>query len=184
MIIGVVGSIASGKSLLGDVLVKRGFLRLSFSAEVRNEAANKNISIKRKELQDLGNEMRLREGNDYWAKKVIAKMEKNKNYVVEGIRNPSEVNALRKLENFILVGVEAPIERRFQWIMMRQKDSDPSSLEGVKEIDARDRGIGEEGHGQQSAKCIEMADYHLINDKTKEHFQKKVDMLLKKMKIG
>ncbi|MBI2632060.1 AAA family ATPase [Candidatus Pacearchaeota archaeon] len=183
MIIGVVGPIASGKSMLSDALVKRGFIKLSFSAEVREEAAKKNILIRRKELQDLGNEMRLKEGKDYWAKRIIAKMREGENYVVEGIRNLSEVESLRKLNNFILVAVDAPIEKRYQWIMIRGKDSDPSSLEDVKKIDARDRGEGEEAHGQQSAKCVEMADYHLSNDKTKENFEKKVIKFLKKLKV-
>lgn len=183
MIIGVVGPIASGKSMLSDTLVKRGFVKLSFSAEVREDAAQRGLPIKRKELQDLGNEMRLKEGRDYWAKKVIERIKPGNNYVIEGIRNPAEVDALRKLENFVLIAVSAPIEKRFQWIMMRGKDSDPASLDGVKEIDARDRGEGEEMHGQQSAKCAEMADFYLTNDKEKEHFEKKVDKFLKKLKI-
>lgn len=183
MIIGVVGPIASGKSMLSDALVKKGFVKLSFSAEVRNEAKNRGIPIERKLLQDLGNDMRMKEGSDYWAKRIITKIESKKNYVIEGIRNPAEVDALKKLDNFSLAAVDAPIEKRFQWIMMRGKDSDPSSLEGVKKIDARDRGEGEEGHGQQSAKCVEMADYHLLNDKTKENFEKKVDNFLKKFKV-
>lgn len=183
MIIGIVGPIASGKSMLSDSLVKKGFLKLSFSAEVREEATKRGLPIKRKELQDLGNEMRLTEGSDYWALRIIKKVDSTKNFVIEGIRNPVEVEALRKLNNFILVAIDAPIEKRFQWIMIRQKDSDPASLEGVKAIDARDRGEGEELHGQQSAKCVEMADYYLINDKTKEHFEKKVEKFLKKLKI-
>ncbi len=180
MIVGIVGPIASGKSMLSDELVKRGFIRLSFSFEVREEARNRGIPIERKALQDLGNEMRLKFGRDYWAKRIISKISGENNYAVEGIRNTSEVVALRELKDFILAAVDAPLEKRYQWIMMRGKDSDPHFLEGVKLIDARDRGEGEGEHGQQTSKCMEMADFHIMNDKTKEHFQKKLDKLFKK----
>lgn len=183
MIIGVVGPIASGKSMLSDALVKRGFTKLSFSAEVREEAKNRGIPIERSALQDLGNDMRQKKGNDYWAQRVIAKIEKGRHHIIEGIRNPAEVTTLQKLNDFVLIAVDAPVEKRYQWIMIRQKDSDPSSLEAVKAIDARDRGEGEAVHGQQSAACVEMATIRLYNDKTKEHFEKKVDKLLRKLKV-
>ncbi len=183
MIIGVVGSIASGKSILSDMLFQKGFIKYSFSAEVREEAKARGIPIERGPMQDLGNKMRIENGGDYWAQRIIRKLEKGKNYVIEGIRNPAEVEALKKLSDFKLIAVDAPIERRFQWIMMRQKDSDPSFLEDVKKIDARDRGEGEGEHGQQSAKCIEMADVKIMNDSTKEKLAKQIEQLLKKMKI-
>ncbi len=183
MIIGVVGPIASGKSMLSDMLIEKGFVRFSFSQEVREEAKKREIPIERKLLQDLGNEMREKHGRDYWAQRIISKLEKGKHHVIEGIRNPAEVEALQKLENFVLIAVDAPIEKRFQWIIMRGKDSDPHTIEGVKAIEARDRGEGEAEHGQQSALCVDMATIKLVNDKSREHFREKIEKLLKEMKI-
>lgn len=183
MIIGVVGPIASGKGVLTDILVLKGFVRMSLSDEVRQEAKARGLPIERKILQDIGNEMRLKYGNDYWANRLTSKVEEGKNYVIEGIRNPGEVLALRKCKDFILVAIDAPIETRFQWIIMRGKDSDPQSLDEVKKIDARDRGQGEESHGQQSSLAMQGADFKILNDSTKEAMRKKVDKILKKLKI-
>lgn len=183
VIIGVVGPIASGKSILSDMLVQKGFTKLSFSAEVREEANIRGIPIERKHLQDLGNKMRKEQGGDYWAQRIISKIEPNKKYIIEGIRNLHEVHALKKLSNFKLIAVDAPIEKRFQWIMLRGKDSDPSSLEKVKIIDARDRGHGEDEHGQQVSACIEMAEIKIMNDSTKEKLRRNMEKLLKKLKI-
>ena len=183
MIIGIVGPIASGKSILSDMLVRRGFVKVSFSEEVRAEATKRGIQIERKHLQDLGNLLREQEGDDYWAKRVIARMEKGKNTVVEGIRHPAEVQALRALQEFVLIGVTAPVAQRYQWIMMRGKDSDPASLEGVKAIDARDQGSGEGSHGQQSAAAFQLADYTLLNDTTREKLEQKVKRLLQQLNI-
>lgn len=183
MIIGIVGPIASGKSIVSDMLVKKGFVKLSFSAEVRAEATKRGILIERKQLQDLGNLLREQEGDDYWARRVIAQMQSGMSYVVEGIRHPAEVTALRALPGFVLIGVTAPLEQRYQWIMMRGKDSDPASLEGVRTIDARDQGSGEGSHGQQSAAAFQLADYTLVNDMTKEKLEQKIHMLLRKLGI-
>ena len=184
MIIGVVGPIASGKNVITDFLFEKGFTRLSLSEEVREETRLRGLPIERKILQDIGNEMRLKNGLDYWANRLIAKMDLSKNYVVEGIRNPGEVSALRKLKEFILIATDAPIEKRFQWIMLRGKDSDPSSLEEVKKIDSRDRGEGEGAHGQQSILSMQTANFKIINDSTKEAMRKKAEKIFKKIGIS
>ncbi|MEM4259262.1 MAG: AAA family ATPase [Candidatus Pacearchaeota archaeon] len=182
MIIGITGPIASGKSVLVDNLIERGFIYLKLSEEVREEAKKLGIAIERTALQNLGNAMREKYGSDYWAKRLITKMDLTKNYVIDGIRNPGEIEALRKLGNFILIGVNAPIEKRFEWIMSRNKDSDPKTIEEIKAIDARDRGVGEASHGQQSAKCFEMADVYLENNGTFEELSKAITELLEDLK--
>ncbi|HVY01757.1 MAG TPA: hypothetical protein VHA12_03260 [Candidatus Nanoarchaeia archaeon] len=183
MIIGVVGPIASGKNVLTDMLALKGFIRMSLSDEVREEARIRGLPIERKILQDIGNEMRLKNGNDYWANRLISKVEDGKNYVIEGIRNPGEVTALRKCKEFVLIAIDAPIEKRFQWIIMRGKDSDPHTLDEVKKVDARDRGAGEGEHGQQSSLAMQGADFQIINDSTKEAMRKKIDKILKKLNL-
>lgn len=179
MIIGIVGTICSGKSVFSEMLQKADFTRLSFSDEVREEVRKRNIPIERKLLQDIGNEMREKYGADYWAKRVISKMQKGKNYVVEGIRNPGEIEALRKLNGFVLMGVDAPIEKRIDWIKKREKDSDPKTEKEIMMIDARDRGIGEASSGQQTEACFRMADIVMMNNSSLEELKRKADVLMR-----
>jgi len=182
MIIGVTGPISSGKNVIIDMLIERGFFGYNLSEEVREEAGKLGIPIERKSLQDLGNAMRQKYGNGYWAEKITAKMIGGKAYVIDGIRNPGEIEVLKKLGNFVLIGIDAPIQKRFQWMIARNKDSDPKTIEEIKAIDARDRGVGEEGSGQQSAKCYEMADVFINNDGTFEELSAKVGDLLEDLK--
>ncbi len=178
MITGLTGPIASGKSVLAGMLVDGGFIRLTLSEEVREEARRRGLPIERKTLQNLGNEMRAKYGNGYWAKRLLAKTQKGKNYVIEGIRNPGEVEELRKLRNFVLIGVDAPIENRLRWILARDKDSDPKTLAGIEAMDARDRGVGEDTSGQQSQACYEMADRRILNNTTLEDLREKAEQLV------
>ncbi|HLF53607.1 MAG TPA: AAA family ATPase [Candidatus Nanoarchaeia archaeon] len=182
MIIGVTGSIASGKSVLIEKLIEKGFIYHKISEEVREEAKKLGILIERKPLQDLGNAMREKYGNGYWAERLLPKIESGENHVVDGIRNPGEIDVLKKLKNFILIGVDAPIEQRFDRILNRNKDSDPKTIEEIRAIDSRDRGVGEPNSGQQSTKCYEMADVSLQNDSTFEELFKKVGELLETLK--
>jgi dephospho-CoA kinase len=173
MIVGITGPIASGKSVLAELLVEKGFVRLTLSEEVREEARKQGLPIERTVLQNIGNEMRERYGNGFWAKRLLEKVEPGKNYVIEGIRNPGEVEELRKYRNFVLIGVDAPVERRWEWISSRGKDSDPKSLEGIRRIEARDRGEGEDHFGQQVDKCFQMADSIVLNNTTLEDLKEK-----------
>lgn len=182
MIIGVVGTICSGKSLFAEMLISKGFHRLGFSDEVREECNLRELQIERSILQDIGNEMREKHGGDFWAKRIISKMKPGRNYVIEGIRNPGEVGALRELDSFILVGVDAPIEERLQWIIKRNKDSDPKTLDEIKKIDERDRGKGEAATGQQVDACFKMADLIIMNRGTLDELKDKVNKLSKALR--
>ncbi len=181
MIIGITGPIASGKTILSEMLVMRGFMRFSLSGEVREEAKKLGLPIERVALQNLGNEMRLKHGREFWAKRVIVKMQKDKNYVIEGIRNPGEVEEFRKIRNFILIGIDAPIEQRLQWIISRNKDSDPKTFEGVKVIDSRDRGFGENESGQQSDACYQMADAYILNNTDFRDLREKIEKVINEL---
>lgn len=181
MIVGITGPIASGKSVLAEMLDSRGFIRMTLSEEVREECKARNLQIVRKVLQDIGNEMRVKHGNGYWASRLLSKTKPNKNYVIEGIRNPGEVEELRKERNFVLIGVTAPEELRLKWILERNKDSDPKTLAEIHAIDQRDRGVGEKAHGQQSEACFAMADAYIINNTTLEDLQLKAADLVQQL---
>lgn len=184
MIIGITGPIASGKSILSEMLVEKGFIRMTLSEEVREEARISGIPIERVALQNLGNEMRLKRGRGYWAKRLIEKMKPEKNYIIEGIRNPGEIEELRNLRDFVLIGVTAPIEDRLKWIIARNKDSDPKTIEGIKAIDARDRGFGEGFAGQQTEACFAMADSYILNNTNLEDLKDKVASLVEELGIS
>jgi len=61
MIIGLTGTMASGKDAVADILKKKGFICLSLSDEVREEAKNRQIELTRENLQILGDEKRIRQ---------------------------------------------------------------------------------------------------------------------------
>ncbi len=182
MIIGLTGTIGSGKSSIASYLKNKGFQYITISDIIREEAIKKGIFIQRKELQDLGNQMRKLKGNNYWAQRVIKKISQDENWIIDGIRNLGEVEELKKLENFILVGIDAPEELRLIRAKRRNSEkvsSDPKDIEELKHLEARDRGIGEPDYGQQVLKCLQIAEHTIINDKSLEELHNRIDQILK-----
>lgn len=177
MIIGLTGSIASGKGVVSDFLRKKGFVYLSLSDELRQIAKDNKIELTRENLQNLGNKLRKEQGKGILAKVIIDKI-KNQEYkkaIIDGIRNPYEVEELRKLKNFFLISVDAPKQVRFERMVVRNRESDPLTYEGFLKIDSKDKGEGEESFGQGVEKCMSVSDYQINNSGTLEEVSEKLE---------
>ncbi len=183
MIIGLTGTKASGKGEIAEILKKRGFIYSSLSDRVREEAVFRGLNnYTIKELQDIGNELREKFGNEIWAKKTLELIkEQGKNFVIDGIRNLGEIEEFKKQGNFFLIAVDAPQKNRFEWLIKRGRESDPKTYEEFLVMDGRDKGLAELDTGQQVIKCMEQADFELINDRTLEEMQKRVEDLYEKI---
>lgn len=185
--IGVVGQIAAGKGVLVDYLIKKlGFISFSLSSILHQELKKKGIKdFTRKTLQDMGDELRKKEGNDVLARRAIEILKKKdkKCFVIEGIRNPGEVEFLKKNPYFILIGVKAKRELRFKRMLKRAKPWDPKTYTDFVKVDRRDLGIGQKRSGQQVGKCLAYCDYILTNNKDKKDFYRKIKKLIKSIKI-
>lgn len=168
MLIGLTGRIASGKGEVAKYFVDKGFIYISLSDSVRKEAEKMGIDfsteIGRKNLQDLGNSLRRQKGTGIWARKILEEINLSKNYIIDGIRNPAEINELMSVENFYLISVNAPFDIRWKRVLQRAKASDPKTKEEFKKADDRDFGIGEPVSGQQVGTCMAMANFKLENN--------------------
>lgn len=187
MIIGLTGTLASGKGIVSDFLEEKGFVYLSLSNELREIAKEKKIELTRENLQNLGNQLRQDRGSGVLAELVYNKIinQQYKKAVVDGIRNPAEVEILKKINKFFLVAVDASKEIRFKRIIARNRESDPKTWDNFLRVDDRDQGESDE-KGQQVRKCMNLADFNLINDGNLEEVELKVKEVYDKilLKIG
>ena len=177
--LGIVGQIASGKGVVADYLKEKyGFQSFSLSFIVHQELRKRKIkNFTRHTLQDIGNNLRQTYGNDILARRAITYFNrlKSEKIVIEGIRNPIEVEYLRTLANFTLLGVKAKRELRFQRVLHRNKSWDPKTWEDFLRVDQRDRGEKGVCSGQQVSKCLAMANFTITNNGTKEELYHRFD---------
>ena len=82
---------------------------------------------------------------------------------------------------FVLIAVDSPPEMRFERLLKRGRPDDPKTFEEFQELDSRDQGIGQPDYGQQTRRCIEQADFTIINDGSFEDFQNKIAETIQKI---
>ncbi len=176
MIIGLTGSLGAGKGVVSEFLKEKGFVYLSLSDELREIAKEMKIELTRENLQNLGNQLREKYGSGFLSERIFNKIinQEYKKAIVDGIRNPAEIEVLKKLKNFFLVSVDAPQEIRFKRMTERNRESDPKTFEEFVKIDNRDKGIGELETGQAVGKCMLLANTTLINSGTLEEVKEDV----------
>jgi len=183
MIIGLTGGMVCGKRTIAKILEEKGFDILTFSSDVLDEELRKrNIPITRKAQQDLGNEIRAKEGGGGLAKRLILKMDSGKNYVLDGIRNPGEVNELRKQKDFVLIAIDSPQKQRFERIIARGMERDPKTWGEFLIADSRDFDDGISS-GLQIKKCMAVADYTIVNDGSLEEFRERFEDVFEKINM-
>jgi dephospho-CoA kinase len=99
IVIGIVGQIGSGKDTAIGFLKKHGFVNFSLSDQIRIQLKKQaNLDFSRQEIQDLGDEMRKKHGDDYWAQQAWKEAIRSgqEKLIISSIRHPAEVTLLIK----------------------------------------------------------------------------------------
>ncbi len=182
MIVGLTGKNASGKGEVANYLKSKGFIYYSLSDVIREEASKRGLEHSRDNLIKLGNELREKFGPSYLAQQINRKLKnqlKNnskQNFVVDSIRSPFEAKELMKNKNFILVGIDAPIELRFKRLLERNRLGDAKTLEEFKKQEQRENLKSDTN--QQLDATFGMVNKIIVNDDTLEALHIKIDKLL------
>jgi len=180
VIIGLVGSSGSGKTTLAQYFKKKGFMVITLSSFLRDILEKKGKEVGRKNLQDLGNDLRKKHGAGVlarWALKEINKKRKSK-AVIDGIRNLEEIKVLKTEDNFYLIGVNTRQDIRYQRCRKKRK---LRNYQEFLELEIRDTAGGIRGNGLQTIPCYLNADFFIDNNTSKKVFYKKAERLLKKI---
>ncbi len=179
MIIGLTGTNASGKGSAADYLVKKGFRYYSLSDELRKLLKKRRITDTRENLIEAGRYYRSKYGLGYLAKIVAGKI-KSKNVVVDSIRNLGEISELKKLKDFRLIALDAPVKMRFERARRRMSQRDQKTFAEFVEREKEE--LRGKGAGQQIRACMKKADFSINTRGGYEKLYKKMDVILAKIK--
>lgn len=178
---GLTGYMGCGKGEIATMLQKRGYTYISLSDMIREEATRRGLTHTREILQNVGNELRSAEGAGVLGKRVRATIESQepKDWVIDGIRNPAEAAELGKLPEFQLIGVTASDSTIVDRLLRRNREGSQVTKESILAKLEREKGVGEPPEGQQVKKCLDLADYLIINEGTLEELERKLEHCIK-----
>jgi dCMP deaminase len=180
MILGISGPYAAGKGEVVAYLSARSFYPLSLSDVIRDELAARRLEETREIMIETGRALRAAHGPAVLAERLRARLEPDRNYVIDSIRHPAEVDALRAVgPRFRLIWVDADPELRFARLRERGRAGDPSSLAELRAMEAREQG-GDDPAGQQLAAVAARADWRVRNDGSREELGARVQEILER----
>lgn len=173
MIIGLTGKNGSGKGEVARFLKKRSFEYHSLSDVLRDELKKRKKPLTRDNLIAVGNKLRETYGPDILAKRILEKVEADRNYVIDSIRHPAEAQALKTQDRFALLNITASPKVRFDRLKKRKRENDPKTFKDFLELERIEAKSGVESD-QQLDQTLKLADYEIDNSSSLEKLHKEI----------
>ena len=164
MILGVSGRNGSGKGEVIRFLTERSFYACSLSDEIREELRRRGVEESRERMIEAGNAIRAAEGPGALAARLCSRLAPDRNWVVDSVRHPAEVEVLRARDpGFKLLWVEAGEGQRLERIRARGRAGDPRTLEELRAVEGRELGSPDPS-AQQLLAVRDLADLTISNE--------------------
>lgn len=177
MIVGLTGKFAAGKGTVADHLKEQGFRYHSLSDVLREELAARGVPESREALLAVGNELRRDGGPDVLARRIQGRLLDGADHIVDSIRNPAEVAALREVPGFFLLGVDADRRIRFERLIARGRQGDPETFEQFVALEDQET-HSTDPSTQRLHATFALADEVVANDADVDELERLVDAVV------
>lgn len=178
-IIGIVGTQGAGKDTAARFFESHGFVHFSLSDIVRDETEKLGLEHNRDNWRNTADALRAEHGNDVIAKKMVQKLAEvdDENIVITSFRHPGEVDILRNAYSDLeLIGIDAPIEMRYERITGRGKKADKVTFEEFKTQEEKENVT--EGVGMRLREVMERVDILIQNDGLEDDFYSELNSII------
>lgn len=184
IIIGITGTLGAGKGTIVDFLVQnKKFKHYSVRGFLLKEINKRGMPENRDSMVEIANELRQKNGSSYIVEQLFLEAkENNSKTIIESIRNIGEIEALKKLGNFILIGVDADPKIRYERILNRASETDNISFDEFLENENREM-ISKDPNSQNIKACMYRANIIFDNSKDFEYLYKQLNDYLLKIEI-
>ena len=180
--IGITGTLGAGKGTIVDYLVeKKGFVHYSVRAFLIEEIKRRNMPVNRDSMTEVGNDLRAKHTPSYIVEQLYEQAQASGcNCIIESIRTPGEVTALRSKQNFYLFAIDADPMVRYKRITLRASETDHVSYETFIANEQREM-TSDDPNKQNLKYCIDEADFRFDNGGTLDELHRQVEQVLEKI---
>jgi dephospho-CoA kinase len=172
MIIGITGTLGSGKGMVAEYLTKKhNFTYYSVRNFFAQEVLRRGKMANRDTIAEVASELRAEHGETYALGQLMSQQAlTGNNVVIESIRTKAEAEYL-KAQGALLWAIDADLQIRYQRTLKRDASVEHVSLESFVEQEKKEVALKE---------VIASADVVLRNEGTKEEIFAQVEAALAK----
>lgn len=184
VIIGITGTIGAGKGTIVDYLISnKQFKHYSVRSFLLKEIEKEHLEPNRDSMVIVANRLRENHSPSYIVDELMKEaMSIHANSIIESIRTEGEVISLRRQSQFYLLAVDASSEIRYQRIKLRSSETDHVDYQTFVQNEERES-YSDDPNKQNLSRCIEMADYKLSNNTTREELYVQIEKILRNIPI-
>jgi len=176
---GLTGRNASGKTTVVKWFASRGVRTVSCSDSIRRWLSEQGTEESRESLIEGGRELRRRGGSGILAEMLLDELSGD-DAVIDSIRTPGEVEALRARADFVLIEVRAGADSRWQRSQDRARPGDPTDMATFISHEEAEE-VALDDAGQALVATAEMADLILFNDGSLDDLHGDLEELLERL---
>jgi dephospho-CoA kinase len=169
----------SGKSVAVELVKQQKIAVVRMGDMVWEETKRQGRPLDDKNVGDVANTMRTKQGMDIWAQRTvnaIKAMKPTNMMVIDGIRNREEIAYFKKTlgSDFIVIAIDATDEIRHQRGLARGRADDSKNLKDIQKRDERETRWG-------LREVIKSADMVIENNNGLEEFQTQIKNVFQKI---
>ncbi|MFO7722071.1 MAG: AAA family ATPase [Bacteroidales bacterium] len=178
-VVGITGTIGAGKGTIVEYLMtQKGFTHYSVRGYLIREITQRGLPLNRDSMVQVANELRAKHSPAFIVEELYREaIAVGKDCVIESIRTPGEVDALRRVPGFMLLAVDAEPEIRYSRIFSRGSETDQIDYRTFLANEAREMNSKDPNH-QNLHQCIRMADVVMLNNGTMKELYDQVEAWL------
>jgi len=181
MIIGITGTLGSGKGTVVEYLKGKGFTHYSSSGVLKDILAQRRAPATRENLSKLADELAAQhEGGILHISHQMAETAGIENYVLESIHRMSEADYIRKIGGKVL-GVDADMKTRYERAVKRKEGEKDNVTFEQFVADTKREEEGAAGMGPNIRAVLKSADAIVMNDESLEDLYLQIEEALKKL---
>lgn len=187
-IIAIVGMSGCGKTDCVEVFKKEGYQFLRFGQIVINKVKEKNLDVNEQNERTIREEIRRDHGMAAMAIINIPKIDellRVGSVVIDGLYSWSEYKVLTEKykDNLTIIAIYASPKTRYARLENRKVEKEDTALNRrqISKQDAKARDYAEI-ENIEKAGPISMADYTIINEGTRQEYEKQIKDILNKIK--